>query len=147
MDEWLHSIEIDQWDRHYLAPERTGWVSTGYELDSFYGDGILIMNMRQSWDRFIFRMGIPILVTRRIYIETAPCWHLSSIYVTTICRALTGRGVAFPNAMAIMLEPLHWWNFPDGPFSIGDSIVGLYLLMKYHLEYIDLRYGFLISHT
>ena len=31
-----------------------------------------MLKIRQSWDRLVFNMGIPILVRRHLYIETAP---------------------------------------------------------------------------
>ena len=40
--------------------------------------GIPMLKIRRSWGRLIFNMGIPILVIRHLYIETAPrsfLWH------------------------------------------------------------------------
>ena len=42
---------------------------------SFPGMGIPVLKIRRSRDRLIFNMGIPILVRRQLYIETAP-WSL-----------------------------------------------------------------------
>ena len=36
--------------------------------------GIPMLKIRRSWDRLIFNMGIPVLVWRHLYIETAPRW-------------------------------------------------------------------------
>ena len=40
------------------------------------GMGIPMLQIRRSWDRLIFNMGIPILVRRHLYTETAPRWHM-----------------------------------------------------------------------
>ena len=37
---------------------------------------IPMLKIRRSWDRLILNMGIPLLVRRHLYIETAP-WNLS----------------------------------------------------------------------
>ena len=44
----------------------------------FPGLGIPMLKIRRSWDHLIFNMGIPILVRRHLYIETAPWFGLAS---------------------------------------------------------------------
>ena len=46
----------------------------------FPGMGIPMLKIRRSWDRLIFKMGIPILVRRRLYIETGPCDHSAVVH-------------------------------------------------------------------
>ena len=42
---------------------------------SFPGMGIPMLKIRRSRDDLVFKMGIPILVRRHLYIETAPWYH------------------------------------------------------------------------
>ena len=44
----------------------------------FAGVGISIIKIRRLWDRLIFKIGIPILLIRYLYIETDPWTALSS---------------------------------------------------------------------
>ena len=44
----------------------------------FPGMRISMLKIRRSWDRLIFIMGIPILVRRHLYIETAKYWLVHS---------------------------------------------------------------------
>ena len=54
--------------------------------------GIPILKIRRSRDRLIFNMGIPILVRRHIYIETAPWWDVHS-------QRHSGKAVTFPDIL------------------------------------------------
>ena len=48
----------------------------------FPGMGIPMLKIRRSQDRLIFKMGIPILVRRYLYIEkTEPCFNRNAVYM------------------------------------------------------------------
>ena len=73
--------------------------------------GSPMLKIRQSWDRLIFNMGIPILVRRHFYIdETPPEYHV--LYCVT-AGPPTHWGV---NKMAKVLETTFSYPFPWGFF-------------------------------
>ena len=49
-------------------------------IKSFPGMGIPMLKIRQSWDCLIFFMGIPIMVRRHLYTETAPKTGIDNIF-------------------------------------------------------------------
>ena len=63
---------------------------------SFPGMVIPMVKKRQSWARLIFSMGIPILVRRHLYIETAPWLFMNSAHpsATYMCQ-WTGLALAY----------------------------------------------------
>ena len=56
--------------------------------DGFPGMGVSIIKIRWLWDRLNFITGIPIVVRRHRYIETAPSW-LSNRAVEDSCSYLS----------------------------------------------------------
>ena len=77
------------------APEKTGILlkrRPGPSLNIktvFPGYGIPMLKIRRSQDRLIFNMGIPILVRRHLYIDTAP-WIQSVPGETNVCPVNLG---------------------------------------------------------
>ena len=67
------------------------WVQSQYK-DGLYGYGIPMLKIRRSWERLMFNMGIPILVRRHLYIETASCvpmrygYHITKWYTYHVPR-------------------------------------------------------------
>ena len=65
--------------------------------------GIPMLKIRRSWDCLIFNMGIPILVRRHLYIETAPRWSFNHLIST----------MRFPKLMkwCFYIELGQWWRW------------------------------------
>ena len=54
----------------------------------FTGRGIPMLKIRRSWDHHIFIMGIPILIGRQIYIETAPWKGIFDVFPNKISKGV-----------------------------------------------------------
>ena len=84
---------------------------------------IPMLKMRRSWDRLIFNMGIPILVRKHLYIETAPWWK--KIPVTS-----PNTSMEWTNELFILRQNTCFPSF------------SLYIL---YLRMIDISHKFLIK--
>ena len=70
---WLQFILFSNWFSLLLGSKKIR--HHGHDLGQFnyfWGMGIPMLKIRRSRDPLIFNMGIPILVSRHLYIETAP---------------------------------------------------------------------------
>ena len=66
-----------------------------------------MLKIRRSWDRLIFNMGMPILVRRHLYNETAPrlpLWHGNTFRITAIWYGNSMATDVFPSQKARMLS-------------------------------------------
>ena len=88
-----------QWFKHSLRPGGASgyFIIVGSCKDlgpvsiirpSFPGMGIPMLKIIRSRDRLIFNMGIPILVRRHLYIETAPCFLIGTKPLAEACLLL-----------------------------------------------------------
>ena len=98
------------------------------------GIGASIIKIRRSHDRLIFIMGIPILITRHLYIETGPRFR-SLKQGTGINKSNThiaqGNGLTYlPRGIASHVSPV--WNYP------GKRIIPYDI--KAFLEYWSFKY-------
>ena len=75
-----------------------------------------MLKIRQLWDRLIFTMGIPILVKRHLYIETAP-WYLfilqSQYYGCWCPGSLHHQGIN-SQGVALDIPEYNGWKAPRG---------------------------------
>ena len=71
-----------------------------------------MLKVRRSWDRLIFNMGIPILVTRHRYIEAAPRKCLSVLTTTHLSRRIWDNVFedCFRSAIMVMLHGGVTWG-------------------------------------
>ena len=79
------------------------YLGPSHYRDSLFGYRIPIIKIRQSWERLIFIIGIPLVVTLRLLIATGPC----------VC----------PNKYIYTYFGRLWWKFYETLISIKLAFV------------------------
>ena len=110
--------------------------------------GIPMLRIRQSWDRLIFNMGIPILVRQHLYIETAPWFLETTQQYGMYCLVHQGTGVRDKSRVSEidLSQPRHetafWWRH-NGPVTSQSTdpikwcnyplqLIGIYVHINTH---------------